>query len=365
LALCQRGKEAFDSNYYSRAEQAINQALQIDPKNFEAEKAGVVLALGRHEYGRARELAMVLNKRVPDDVAVYGYLVDANVALGNYHEAEEAAQWMLNLRPANVPALVRTARLREVFGDQEGAIEVLRMILDSTIASDIENRSWAFNQIGRLYLETGKLDAAQSMFYQALTISPDCSGCLRGLAQLRLMQNRAGEAVELLRKSYGIAPHLETRYELGAAQEAAGRKDDAMATFSQFEQGARAASELDDNANRELIFFYLDRVKQPAAALRVARIEIARRHDVPTLDAFAWALYGNGQYLEAKQQIDLALKVGVRESPIFYHAGQIASRLGDTTQAEHFLRMAAELGSAESKEAQKALAQLQVPNASK
>ena len=51
---------------------------------------------------------------------VYGLLTDANVELGNYNDAETSAQWMLNLRPGNLPALIRAARLRELFGDAEG-----------------------------------------------------------------------------------------------------------------------------------------------------------------------------------------------------------------------------------------------------
>ena len=56
---------------------------------------------------------MTLNKRMPDDVLVYGFLTDANVELGNYEEAEKACNWMLKLRPGNIPALTRAAFLRD------------------------------------------------------------------------------------------------------------------------------------------------------------------------------------------------------------------------------------------------------------
>ena len=42
---------------------------------------------------------------------VYGLLTDANIELGNYSDAETSAQWMLNLRPGNVPALTRAAHI--------------------------------------------------------------------------------------------------------------------------------------------------------------------------------------------------------------------------------------------------------------
>ena len=54
-----------DASLYSQAEEALRIALQISPDNFEARKVQVCLQLGRHEFARARELAMVLNKRIP------------------------------------------------------------------------------------------------------------------------------------------------------------------------------------------------------------------------------------------------------------------------------------------------------------
>ncbi len=55
-----------------------------------------------------------LNKIFPDDVQVYGFLADAHVELGHYEEATDSVQWMLDLRPGNVPALTRAAYLREL-----------------------------------------------------------------------------------------------------------------------------------------------------------------------------------------------------------------------------------------------------------
>ena len=63
------------------------------------------------------------------------------------------------------------------------------------------------------------------------------------------------------------------------------------------------------------------------------QLEISRRHDVNTLDAYAWALCGNGRYEEAKKQIAKALAVGVREASMFYHAGVIAAKLKDEASA--------------------------------
>jgi hypothetical protein len=64
---------------------------------------------------------MTLNKETPDDVAVYGHMADAEIALGDFQGAVENTRWMLNLRPGNTPGLIRAGRLRELYRDWSGA----------------------------------------------------------------------------------------------------------------------------------------------------------------------------------------------------------------------------------------------------
>jgi tetratricopeptide (TPR) repeat protein len=141
--------------------------------------------------------------------------------------------------------------------------------------------------------------------------------------------------------------------------QSAGMQSEAKTTFADFEHRALAESSHPDNANRELIFYYADHAGNSAEALQIAKQEIAERHDVHTLDSYAWALYKNGRYPEAKKQMDIVLKVGVREAPIFYHAGEIEARLGNNAEAEHYFRTAAEMNSTDSDEARTALASIE------
>ena len=74
--------------------------------------------------------------------------------------------------------------------------------------------------------------------------------------------------------------------------------------------------------------------------------------------AYAWALYANGQYSEARKQIETALAVGIRDAKMFGHAGEISLKAGDKPAAERYLRQAAELNSVGSDQARKTLASL-------
>ena len=107
-----------------RARRPRRASLAIAPANFEARKLEVWLLLGKHEFARALEAAKALNQQAPDDVMVYGFLADANAELGEYKAAEDAVQWMLDMRPGNLSGLTRAAYLREVFGDVDGAIDL-------------------------------------------------------------------------------------------------------------------------------------------------------------------------------------------------------------------------------------------------
>ncbi len=106
--------------------------------------------------------------------------------------------------------------------------------------------------------------------------------------------------------------------------------------YFEFENKARQELKLADNSNRELVFYYADHLRKPAEALRVAQLEIARRRDVYTLDAYAWALYANGRYAEAQKQIETALAVGVRDPKLLYHAGAIALKLKHSAKARQY-----------------------------
>ncbi|MGA2214177.1 MAG: tetratricopeptide repeat protein [Bryobacteraceae bacterium] len=291
---------------------------QSDP-----EKMRVSTLLSEHEYPAALEAAKSLNKRVPDDVMVYGFLTDANVELGNYKDAEIAAQWMLDLRPGNRPALMRAAHLRELFGDADGAYQLMDMAYQSTPPTQAGERASLLTQMGHLRLASGNTDAAEQLFQQALKSVPGYSSALGNLAQVRITQKRYMEAVTLLQQRYQGDPRAENLYELAEALQLAGRDDEAERAFAEFETKSLREPNKKDNSNRALVFYYADHAQQPAKALKVAQQEYEWRHDVYTLDAYAWALHVNGQNAEARKQMDAALAVGIRDAKLLHHAGAI------------------------------------------
>ena len=343
LAQSRRARETSDVALYAQAEESLKKSFEISPGNFDGERIRVWLLLGRHDFAAAREEALKLNKRVPDDVMVYGFLTDANAELGNYDEAEKAAQLSLNLRPGNLPGITRAAYLRELFGDLDGALELMQMALDSTPPGETEDQAWILSQIGRLQLSEDKLADSEINLERALVVFPGYHYALGNLAKVRIEQKKYQEAVALLQRRYQAAPRAENLYDLAEALGLAGQSSDAQKAFAEFETKSLAESNKADNSNRELVFYYADHAKQLAKALRVAQREFSWRHDVYTLDAYAWALHVNGCNREARKQIEAALAVGVRDAKLFRHAGEIALALDDRAAAERYLTQSSEL----------------------
>jgi len=343
MALARRARETSDVSFYAQADAALEKSFQLAPDNLEGEKVRTWVLLGKHEFAKARELARALNKRTPDDVLIYGFLADANIELGSYDEAEEAAQWMLDIRPGNVPGLTRAAYLRELFGDIDGSIELMNSAYQQTQPAETEDRAWILTQIAHLHILTGKLADAEKLLQQALTLFPGYHYALGNLAQVRIAQRQYSKAVELLRQRYEGAPHVENLYALAEALERSGNLGEAKAAYREFERRACKETAWADNANRELIFYYADHARQPERALRIARLEAGRRRDVHTLDAYAWALYASGRFAEARRQIESALAVGVRDSKLFYRAGAIALKSRDRLAAARYFKQSLDL----------------------
>jgi tetratricopeptide (TPR) repeat protein len=326
MAYARRARETSDVAYYAKAQETLRKSLAIAPDNFEARKVEAWLLLGNHEFAKALEVATQLNRRTPDDVTVYGYLVDANAELGNYDAAVGAAQWMLNLRPGNVAGLTRAGYLRELHGDFAGAVEVMQMAYDSTPYQEFEDRAWLLTQIAHLHFAAGDLAQAEKYASGALEVFPNYHYALGTMGQVRMAQKRYADAAVFYRKRYAAAPHAENLFALGEALHAAGAAPEAAEAFAEFEKKALQESAVADNANHELAAYYTDYAGRPADALRITEQEVKRRHDAFTLDAHAWALAATGDFVRAQAEMAKALAWGLKDAKVLEHARAIELR---------------------------------------
>ena len=303
IELIRQARDTADTTYHAKAEEALRLSFEKEPDNFEGLKAKTWLLLGRHQFAEALELAKKLNRQAPDDLQVNGFLVDANVELGNYAAAEKAAQWMLDLRPGNSPGLTRAAYLRELYGDIDGALLLMQQAFSRTRIDDRSDRAWLLSHIGKLLGKKHQYTDADAALNAALTAYPEYHYALTNLADIRMEQKNYPAAVEFYRRAYRAAPNPENLYPLGDSLTKAGNREEAKKVLAEFEKAARAESMGDDNANRELVLYYLNHAKKPREALRIAQREASRRGDVHTLEVYSAALRKNGKESEADRAV--------------------------------------------------------------
>jgi len=342
IALLLRERETSDTALFDHAQAALDKSLKLDPANFEAQKVEVALLLGKHEFAKALTLAQSLNEQVPDDVMTYGYIADADIALGDYADAEKAAQWMLDLRSHNVPGLIRGTELRQIFGDPNGALEFLSDAYQQTSPDQLEDLAWRATRIAEINLAMGKLDLADQWLRKALASFPNYYFSLEVQARMLESQHKYGEAADILHLRNQHFPQPESIYAEAVALEHSGNTARAKELYANFEQVSLSKSSLADNDNRDLVLYYLGPKHDPSAALRVARLTVSQRHDVCSLDSLAMALYASGDYVEAQKQIEKALAPGIRDGNIFYHAAQINSALKNQAATVQYLKSSLE-----------------------
>ncbi len=172
-AYIRRARETGDASFLAKAEEPLARSMALAPDNYEGRKAGVTILLGRGQWKPALEAAQKLNRETPDDLANYAAIADAQIALGDYKSAIDAAQWMLNLRPSNPAGLIRAGRLREIYKDWPGSLEIFQTALDATAFAEREERAWIITQMARVKLEAGDAAGAESTLQQALAAFPD------------------------------------------------------------------------------------------------------------------------------------------------------------------------------------------------
>jgi len=331
-ALLKTARSTGDPSYLAQAETEIDGILARAPLDFDAKKMRVAVHLAQHRYSEALAEATVLNKQMPDDNLLYGYIADAQIALGNYSAAEKATQWMIDQRPVNAPGLQRGARLREVFGYNEPALEWWNSSLRLTSSADREERAWIFVNISRVHLRLGKTAEAEKDARQALALVPAYPWALDALAAAK-----PAEASEILA---GRAPDLASRYHVAKALEGAGKP----AAWQSWESDAVARISAPDNVNRELIEYYATHGKLDQA-ITLGAEETTRREDIDTLTAYASALYAAGQLSQARRQVERALAPGIRDPRLLLLAARIAADLQDKVAASKYLKQAIEINS--------------------
>lgn len=352
-------RETGDFSINANAETAVNRALEVEPENLDSKKIKASLLLTFHRFAEALEYGRQLEKDRPRDSIVQGVLTDANIELGNYEEAAEAAQKMVDLRP-NMESYARVAAVRSLYGDADGAIEAMSLAARIADPKDREAQAWCIAHLGDEYFKIGRHAEAEKQYDAALAVFPDYHFALAGKGRARAANNDFENAVKFYAQAQTRVPLVETVIALGDVYTKTG---DAARAKEQYDLAIFIEQKLGNLDRRRLALLWADQNTNLDEALAIAEKEHAARKDVFTADIYAWCLYKKGNFAEARKIIREALRHKTKNALFYYHAGIIEKASGEKRAAKDFLQKSLALNPAfdilQAEKAKAALAELQ------
>jgi tetratricopeptide (TPR) repeat protein len=333
--------------YYDMAAMKyVNEVLQKEPENFEALTFKSLLYLSQHHFADGLAIAEKAKQINPYNAFVYGILADGNVETGNYKAAIDNADKMVSIRP-DMRSYSRISYLREIHGDYPGAIEAMKMAVESGPPGD-ESTEWTRVQLGHLYENTGDLQSAEMNYVISLRYRPGYAYALAGLARIAAASKDYLKAIRYCLQADSSVTDYSFKDQLAELYSLTGQNDKAN-TINQWLITAMTndaeSGKNDDNighyADRELAYVYL-KTKNYDKALEHAIAEYNRRpENIDVNETMAWVYYNEQKYDKALSFLDVAMKTKSNNPVLLAHAGLIYARVGDKTKAKTFLESAA------------------------
>ncbi len=338
LAYQQRARETGDPTYYTRSGGALNRALSLNPKDALAVSGLGSLALSRHRFSQALELGRKAKALAPDTARNYGVIGDAQVELGRYRLAFRDFNTMNKLRP-DLSSYARVSYARELLGHTDPAIQAMKLAIDAAVDTG-EPLAWTHIQLGKLYFNHGRIEAALQQFQTANGIFPNYAYGLDALAAAEAALGHTKLAIAYERQAVNLIPLPQYVGALGDLLASTGHR---AAARRQYELIGAIEKLLRANGVRvdlEIALFDVDHGIRLQHALALARIGHAERPSIDGDDVLAWALARNGRCNEALGYSRQALRLGTQDALKFFHRGMIERCLAHGAAAQTWFRRA-------------------------
>jgi tetratricopeptide (TPR) repeat protein len=317
--------------YYPATLKILDNILQTDSVQFEAMafKASVLLSL--HHFQEALEVGNKAKAINGNNGFIYGVLCDANVELGNYEEAVKMSDKMQSVRPG-LESYSRASYLREIHGNNQAAIEALKMAFQAALPGT-EEASWVGNTLGQLLLKTGDLQHAEEISNIVLEQRPSYAFSTNTLGEIAMAKKNYKEAIKLFDEAIQRMPEVSFYENKAEALENSGDTEGAKKIYQEvitmMEQDAKSGHYVD----MEQAMVYL-RMGNNEAALKRAQIEYDRRPmNIDVNHTLAWVLFKSGKTSEAKKYMDVAMRTGKQNALLLNRAAQIEKALGNNAKS--------------------------------
>jgi tetratricopeptide (TPR) repeat protein len=318
-ALLRQARATNDGRPAGRASEVLNAALKEHPGQYDVLRMLGAIYLSQHRFRDALEIARRSREQRPDDAWNYGVMGDAQIELGEYSDAFDAFDKMMTLRP-NAAAYARVAYARELQGDVGGALTAMQRAAKATAPNDPEAQAWYAAQTGELYLKLHKLDDADREFRRAVFLFPNYPLAMIGQGKVRVARGDREGALAIYLEQLKRTPTLDLAARIGDLY--AARGDAAQSEhYYQLAEDLAGPGMVQTEAN--LALYLADHDRKTSDAVTIAEAVAAKRHDIFTEDALAWAYYKAGRVKDAYAASQLALRTGTRDEALLARADRI------------------------------------------
>jgi tetratricopeptide (TPR) repeat protein len=354
-AYLQKGRETADAADYELAKDALEKSLDLlsnDPSAAFAMTQMAVVCMVEHRFEEAltwAQKALALGSGDPSPWAIAG---DALADMGDYQGASEAYSRLKSSYGSQDEKSAysyqqdsRMSFLRFVAGDTQDAIQLMRSALRTAMETHMptENIAWSEYQLGEELFLAGETSEAEKAYLASLDECPNYYRALAGLAKARASQGRYVDAVKLYKEAIVRVPYPEYAAALGDIYNKLGQLDDAKKQYQLVEFIGYLSQVNQQIHNRDLALFYADHGLKLHESLTLAQKELEVRRDIYTWDVLAWSLFKNDKVQEAAEAISHALEQGTKDPQLFFHAGMIYERIGDSAKAKSYLKRALDI----------------------
>lgn len=327
--------------YYPATLTILDDVLTQDPKNFEALafKASVLLSL--HHFEEALEVGKTAVAINGNNGFIYGVLCDANVELGHYEDAVKMSDKMQLIRPG-LEAYSRASYLREIYGQNEGAIEAMKLAFQAGLPGS-EEAAWAGNVMCHLLENKGDLVHAEEVCNIVLEQRPSYAFASDALGRIAMAKGNYDKAIDLFNEAIQVMPEFSFYENLAEAYIKKGNTTKGKEIYTSVLSMLNEDAQSGHYADMELAMVYL-KLSDYKNALKHAKIEYNRRPlNIDVNTTMAWVLFKSGNAKEAKTYMDVALKTGKKNTDLLLKASQIELANGNEQQGNKLMQTAKQI----------------------
>jgi tetratricopeptide (TPR) repeat protein len=333
-AYLQKVRENGDPTYYSKAQGVFETALSKDPHNISAITGMGTLALARHQFGLGLRYGLTAHKYDPHVLAPYFVIVDAQVELGRYGDAQRTLQELIDLRPT-LASYARVSYIRELHGDLAGAMQAMRLAVSAGGATP-ENLAYVQALLGQLEFDGGHLARAADDYRDAQLSFRSYIPAVAGIAAVEAAQGHPNRAIAAYRYAVSRLPLPQYITGLGELELAIGRTEQARRDLALVGAEERLLRANGVNTDVDLALFEANH-GSARRAVALARRAWVEAPSVRSADALGWALTRAGHPQPGLSWAHRALRLGSIDPSFLYHAGIAARDAGRLGQAREYL----------------------------